>query len=80
MVRMIPETIHMLNLDRVLYDIHMFLRMFPSSTWRERGKDLPLRTMKTVLHTMVRVKGSKVGGMFVVSVKTKINKNNNPAT
>jgi len=59
-VRMLPDTINMLNLDRVLYDIHMFMHVFPSSTWKERGQDLPLRTMRTVAHTLAKLKGSKV--------------------
>lgn len=59
-VRMLPDTINELNLDRVLYDIHVFLRTFPSHTWRERGNDLPLRTAKTILHSMAKLKGSKI--------------------
>ncbi|XP_052800946.1 cytoskeleton-associated protein 5-A-like isoform X2 [Mya arenaria] len=60
MVRMLPDTIKELNLDRVLYDLHVFLRAFPSSTWKERANDLPLRTIKTILHSLVKLKGSKI--------------------
>ena len=60
MVKMLPDIINDLNLDRVLYDIHMFLKAFPSHSWKDRPNDLPLRTIKTVLHSLVKLKGSKV--------------------
>ncbi|KAL4225289.1 Cytoskeleton associated protein 5 [Mactra antiquata] len=59
-VKMLPDTYKQLNLDRVLYEIHIFLRTFPSSTWKERGNDLPLRTVKTLVHSMTKLKGSKI--------------------
>lgn len=59
-VRMLPERIKDLNLDRVLYDVHIFLRTFPSYTWKERGNDLPLRTIKTIIHSMTKLKGAKI--------------------
>ena len=60
MVRMLPDIINDLNLDRVLYDIHQFLRKFPSNCWKERSNDLPLRTIKTIMHTLAKLKKSKV--------------------
>ncbi|KAH3877159.1 hypothetical protein DPMN_001016, partial [Dreissena polymorpha] len=60
MVKMLPDIINDLNLDRVLYDIHMFLKAFPSHSWKDRPNDLPLRTIKTVLHSLVKLKGSKI--------------------
>ena len=60
MVRMLPDMINELNLDRVLADLHLFLRAFPGYTWKQRPTDMPLRTVKTLLHTFAKLKGQKV--------------------
>ena len=60
MVRKLPDIINELNLDRVLYDIHVFLRRFPSNSWKGRSNDLPLRTIKTIMHSLAKLKKSKV--------------------
>ena len=60
MVRMLPDIINDLNLDKILLDTHLFLKEFPSASWKSRPNDLPLRTVKTVLHSLVKLKGAKV--------------------
>lgn len=60
MVRMLPDIINDLNLDRILLDTHLFLKEFPSASWKTRPNDLPLRTIKTVLHSLVKLKGAKI--------------------
>lgn len=60
MVRMLPDIINDLNLDKILLDTHLFLKEFPSASWKSRPNDLPLRTVKTVLHSLVKLKGAKI--------------------
>lgn len=59
-VRLIPKKIDDMNLDKMLLDMHLFLVAFPSSNWRNRSNDLPLRTIKTLLHTLAKHKGNKI--------------------
>ena len=60
MVRMLPKVVSDLNIDRILLDLHQFLRAFPSQSWKNRQNDTPLRTVKTILHSLVKLKGNKV--------------------
>lgn len=60
MVRMLPNITNELNIDRILLDAHNFMRAFPSHTWKERRNDHPLRTIKTVLHSLAKQKGNKI--------------------
>jgi cytoskeleton-associated protein 5 len=60
MVRMMPTVIGDMNIDRILADMHYFLKAYPSCTWKHRQSDMPLRTVKTILHTFVKIKGSKI--------------------
>ena len=60
MVRMLPTIINDLNLDRVIAEMHTFLNAFPTSTWKSRATDMPLRTIETILYSLSRMKESKV--------------------
>ena len=60
MIKMVPEIINDLAVDKILLETHLFLRNFPTSTWKNRSSDLPLRTIKTVIHTLAMLKGAKV--------------------
>ncbi|XP_071485290.1 cytoskeleton-associated protein 5-like [Diadema antillarum] len=60
LVRMMPNIINELNVDRILLDLHLFLKAFPSSVWRDRPSDTPLRTVKTILHSLAKILGQKV--------------------
>ncbi|GAB6028698.1 hypothetical protein CHUAL_004522 [Chamberlinius hualienensis] len=60
MVNLLPGVINEMNLDKVLLDLHVFLKAFPSPIWKERPRDTPLRTVKTVLHALAKHKGNKV--------------------
>ncbi|XP_055998398.1 cytoskeleton-associated protein 5-like isoform X2 [Ostrea edulis] len=64
MIKMIPEIINDLAVDRILLETHLFLRNFPTSTWKNRTSDLPLRTIKTVIHTLAMLKGAKILGQL----------------
>lgn len=48
-----------------------FLQDYPSVWWKKRKSDTPLRTIKTILHSMTRVKGSTI-----LSHLTRINNTN----
>ncbi|KAJ8298919.1 hypothetical protein KUTeg_022979 [Tegillarca granosa] len=62
MIRLLPVSIDSINIDRILLDTHLFLKAFPSKTWKDRPSDIPLRTIKTVIHTLAQLKGSKILG------------------
>ena len=52
-------------MDRVLYDLDLFLREYPNYPTREekkdaKGADLPIKTIKTIAHSLARLKGDKV--------------------
>lgn len=57
---MLPASVQELNLSQALLDIHLFFDAHPTSSWENRPDDTPLRTIKTVLHCLVKVKGDKV--------------------
>ncbi|XP_076233452.1 msps cytoskeleton-associated protein 5 isoform X2 [Calliopsis andreniformis] len=59
-VRMIPNWAADLDYDSILLEIHRFLKDYPTVWWKKRKSDMPLRTIKTILHSMTRVKGSTI--------------------
>ena len=36
------------------------MQAYPSSVWRDRQSDTPIRTIKTIIHTLVRLQGDAV--------------------
>ncbi|KAG1678360.1 Cytoskeleton-associated protein 5 [Nymphon striatum] len=62
MIRMMAHIINSngLDLDRILYDLHIFLKQFPIASWKERSMDTPLRTIKTILHSLAKAEGNKI--------------------
>lgn len=60
MIRMIPQVVHEMNIDRILLDIHVFLKTYPSSSWKERADDTPIRTIKTILFKLVEIKNEDI--------------------
>lgn len=59
-IRFLPETIHNINLDRILLDIHNFMKVFPKEKLKQLKGDLPHRTLKTLLHSLCKLTGAKV--------------------
>ena len=59
MTRMIPNIVNQLDLDQIVGDIHAFLVAYPSPTWN-KNNDMPLRTLKTILHAFIKQKGDVV--------------------
>ncbi|NXY42903.1 CKAP5 protein, partial [Ceuthmochares aereus] len=60
MVRFLPETINSINLDRILLDIHIFLKAFPKEKLKQCKSEFPIRTLKTLLHSLCKLKGPKI--------------------
>nr|DBA17482.1 TPA: hypothetical protein GDO54_002918 [Pyxicephalus adspersus] len=60
MIRLLPECINNLNLDRILLDMHNFMRVLPKEKLKAHKSELPMRTLKTLLHTLCKLKGSKI--------------------
>uniref|UniRef100_A0A2D4LNV7 Uncharacterized protein n=3 Tax=Micrurus TaxID=8634 RepID=A0A2D4LNV7_9SAUR len=60
MVRLLPETINSINLDRIMLDIHIFMKVFPKEKLKQCKSELPIRTLKTLIHTLCKLKGPKI--------------------
>ena len=47
-------------MDQILLDIHTFLLTHPHQMWKNRADDTPLRTIKTILYTLGKLKKQEV--------------------
>ncbi|RUS89220.1 hypothetical protein EGW08_003030 [Elysia chlorotica] len=57
----VQDILNDLNVDRVLYEAHVFFQQFPMSSRRGRPNlDMPVRTVKTLLHNLTKLKGNKI--------------------
>ncbi|XP_063608453.1 cytoskeleton-associated protein 5-like isoform X1 [Penaeus indicus] len=63
-IRILPTRSNDLDLDQILLDVHNFLVAYPVNTWAERPSDTPLRTIKTVIHTLCKVYGTNILSHF----------------
>uniref|UniRef100_A0A8D8RRZ2 Cytoskeleton-associated protein 5 n=1 Tax=Cacopsylla melanoneura TaxID=428564 RepID=A0A8D8RRZ2_9HEMI len=54
LIKFFPEWDSSLDYVRILAEAHTFLQTFPSSWWRNQPINTPLRTVKTVIHSMAR--------------------------
>ncbi|XP_041052921.1 cytoskeleton-associated protein 5 isoform X2 [Carcharodon carcharias] len=60
MIRLLPSNVNIINVDRILLDIHNFMRVFPRERLKQMKSDLPMRTQKTLLHTLCKLLGPKI--------------------
>ncbi|GCB74029.1 hypothetical protein scyTo_0003113 [Scyliorhinus torazame] len=60
MIRLLPSIVNIINVDRILLDIHNFMRIFPRERLKQMKCDLPTRTQKTLLHTLCKLLGPKI--------------------
>merc|ERR1719411_528101 len=63
-IRLLPQwmedDVGPLDVDLVLSDLHDFLKTYPQAYWKRQESDTPLRTVKTVIHAMVKVRGDAI--------------------
>ncbi|XP_051885307.1 cytoskeleton-associated protein 5 isoform X2 [Pristis pectinata] len=60
MIRLLPSNVNVINVDRILLDVHNFMRVFPRERLKQMKSDLPMRTQKTLLHTLCKLLGPKI--------------------
>ncbi|XP_063985359.1 protein mini spindles isoform X2 [Diachasmimorpha longicaudata] len=70
-VKTMPNWVGDLDYDTILLEVHNFFKDHPSSGWKKRASDMPLRTIKTVLHSITKIKGASI-----LNHLTKINNTN----
>ncbi|KAK7077046.1 hypothetical protein SK128_006637 [Halocaridina rubra] len=63
-IRILPSRSNDLDLDQILLDVHNFLIAYPLSSWSDRPSDTPLRTIKTVIHTLCKTYGTTILSHF----------------
>lgn len=63
-IKIIPQVADELDYDAILLELHKFFSQFPTSFWKQQPIDTPNRTMKTILHSMTRVKGQTLLSHF----------------
>uniref|UniRef100_A0A673Z715 Cytoskeleton associated protein 5 n=1 Tax=Salmo trutta TaxID=8032 RepID=A0A673Z715_SALTR len=61
LIKFLPDTISSLTLDKILLDVHNFMKLFPKDRLRQLKTDMPHRTLQTLLHTLCRLAGPTVG-------------------
>ena len=57
---MLDKLLETCQLDRLFLDLHNFLVMHPSSVWRQRPNNIPLRSIKTIIHHVAEKVGPRV--------------------
>lgn len=55
-IKLLPAWADEIDYDSILLEVHLFLKEFPSPWWKNKIQDTPLRTIKTVLHSMAKIK------------------------
>uniref|UniRef100_W4VRR1 Putative microtubule-associated protein n=1 Tax=Corethrella appendiculata TaxID=1370023 RepID=W4VRR1_9DIPT len=59
-VKVMPDRVAELDYDLVLLEVHEFMIALPSTWWQSRVSDTPLRTVKTIIHNMTKIKGNGI--------------------
>ncbi|XP_056135321.1 cytoskeleton-associated protein 5-like [Lampris incognitus] len=59
-IKFLPDNIASVNLDRILLDIHNFMKVFPKERLNQLPNDLVHRTLKTLLLTLCRLTGPTI--------------------
>ncbi|GLV37157.1 mini spindles [Carabus blaptoides fortunei] len=57
-IKIIPTWADEMDYDTILYEIHLFFKDFPSTWWKQKASDTPIRTIKTIVHSMAKIKGN----------------------
>uniref|UniRef100_A0A2M4BI16 Putative microtubule associated protein n=1 Tax=Anopheles marajoara TaxID=58244 RepID=A0A2M4BI16_9DIPT len=56
----IPDRVGELDYEAVLLEVHEFMILFPPAWWQGRPSDMPLRTVKTIVHNLTKIKGNLI--------------------
>lgn len=59
-IKIMPTWGDNLNYDNILYEVHVFLKDYPTAWWKTQTSDTPLRTIKTILHSVTKTKGAAI--------------------
>eukprot|EP00095_Tigriopus_kingsejongensis_P001503 maker-scaffold1086_size63525-snap-gene-0.14 protein:Tk01503 transcript:maker-scaffold1086_size63525-snap-gene-0.14-mRNA-1 annotation:"microtubule associated protein" len=59
-IRAMTGWIDDMNLDLIMAELHDFLKVYPSSYWKQQSSDTPMRTVKTIIHSMVKLRGDEI--------------------
>lgn len=59
-IKIMPPWVDEIDYDNVLLEIHNFMKDFPTTWWKDKPADIPLRTVKTILHSMAKMKGGSL--------------------
>lgn len=59
-IKIMPNCSEEIDYDSVLLEVHIFFKDFPSTWWKTKSMDTPLRTVKTILHSMAKMKGGQL--------------------
>eukprot|EP01135_Chromosphaera_perkinsii_P011858 Nk52_evm1s2514 gene=Nk52_evmTU1s2514 len=60
LTKSLDADIEFIDVDVLLLDIHGFLVTHPPAVWKNRANDMPLRTIKTLIHSLVKLKGEHI--------------------
>lgn len=58
-IKIMSPWVNEIDYDSVLLEMHKFLKDYPISWWKDKP-DTPLRTVKTILHTITKMKGDSI--------------------
>lgn len=59
-VKLMGERANELEYEALLMEIHDFMLTLPSQWWAQRPSDTPMRTIKTIIHNMTKIKGTGI--------------------
>merc|ERR1719348_258560 len=59
-IRGLPSWLDSMDVSLLLADLHSFLVDYPGSYWKKQADDTPMRTVKTVIHTLVKCHGEGI--------------------
>jgi len=59
-IRGLPAWLDSMDVSLLLADLHSFLVSYPGSYWKQQSDDTPMRTVKTVIHTLVKCQGDGI--------------------
>ena len=59
-IRGLPAWLDSMDVSLLLADLNSFLVSYPGSYWKQQSDDTPMRTVKTVIHTLVKYQGDGI--------------------